>query len=262
MKFMTANERAATAERSVGEKPRGAVAEMKLSSGKARRVPEQTGHRVALSGSVLEALAEHHVAAAFAVDRTCFGEPPQSRCKCQRGREHIRVQFRIAAGQPAAIGVFRRRLVGERRERQNFGTGVAPGIDDVRIDETEGAIAGERDALAWRWQRGGARAGPRLQVRGACRDGVEIEVAFRHAGKALNQRGEIRMLAGLNEAEMPLGQRQRGLARDRSHYRNTQRGDRAGHQRPMPFACDAVEDHARDPHPRIVRGKSPDQSGG
>ena len=128
MKLVAANERAAPAKRSVGEKPRDAIAEMKLSSGKARCVPEQTGHRVALPGSVLEALAEHHVAAAFAMDLTCFANRAL-RAGSLRGREYVRVQFRIAAGQPAAIGVFRRRLVGERRECHDLGAGAPPAIE-------------------------------------------------------------------------------------------------------------------------------------
>ena len=79
---------------------------------------EQSGHGVALAGGILEALAEHHVAAALAMHRAGLGEAPQPRRKSPRGRERIGVQLRIAAGQPAAIGTLGRRLVGERRERQ------------------------------------------------------------------------------------------------------------------------------------------------
>ena len=105
MEFVAANERAAPAERSVGEKPHDAVAEMQLAFGEARRMPEQTGHGVALAGRVFQAFAQNHVAAAFAVDRPRFGKPPQVPMEMSRRGEHIGVQFRIAAGQPAAIGV-------------------------------------------------------------------------------------------------------------------------------------------------------------
>ena len=41
-----------------------------------------------------------------------------------RGGEACGMQFRIAAGQPAAIGIVRRRFVGERREGQDLGAGA------------------------------------------------------------------------------------------------------------------------------------------
>ena len=56
--------------------------------------------------------------------------------------------------------LVRRRLVGERREAHDLGPGPPPAVEDVRIDEREGGVGGERDALAGRRQRRGAGARP------------------------------------------------------------------------------------------------------
>ena len=70
------------------------------------------------------------------------------------------------------------------------------------------------------------------------------------------------MLASLDEAEVTLRQRQRHLARQRAEDGNIERGDSVGDERAVPFAADAVEDHARDVHRRIVRGKASHQGCG
>ena len=64
------------------------------------------------------------------------------------------------------------------------------------------------------------------------------------------------MLAGLHQAEMPLRQRQRRVAHDRADHRQAERLDRVAGQPPVPFAADAVEHDAGDPHRRIVGGKA------
>ena len=77
----------------------------------------------------------------------------------------------------------------------------------MRIDETEGLIAGERDALAGRWQRRGSANGRgELEKAGMADDGVEIDVALGGVGETLDQRGKVWMLRSLDEAKMPLGQ--------------------------------------------------------
>ena len=77
-------------------------------------------------------------------------------------------------------------------------------------------------------------------------------MTFGHRGKAVDQRGKIGMFAGLDEAEMALRQRQRGLARHRAENRNAERGDRVGNQRAVLFAGDAIENHAGDLNRGIV----------
>ena len=165
MEFVAADDGAAAAENSVGEKPRSAIAEMQLALGEARR-----------SGRAIRSWR--------GADRPCprcFRPKPCSRRtrhapdasrrnaatprKISRSGERLGVQFRIAARQPAAVGVFRRRLVGERREWQNLGAGITPSVDRMWIDEAEGAVAGERDALAGRRQvRAGAAPSPRTAI--------------------------------------------------------------------------------------------------
>src|SRR5208283_1889502 len=152
MEFMAAYDRSAAAENTIRQKPRGAVAEMQLAAGEARCMAEQSGHGVALPRRILKALAEHHVAAALAVHGARLGKAPQPFGKSPRDGELIGMQLRISAGQPAAIGTLGRRLVGERRKCKNLGAGATPRLDEVRINEAEGLIARQRNALAGRRQ--------------------------------------------------------------------------------------------------------------
>ena len=167
------------------------------------------------------------------------------------------MQFRIAARQPAAVGAVRRRFVGERRERQDFGAGIAPRREDMRIDEAERLIVRQRNPLPGRRDGGVICRGIDRQRRGACHDAVEIEMTFGHRGKPLDQRRQIGMFAGLHETEMAFGQRQRRLARHGAEDWNAERGDSVGDDSAMAFAGDAIEDHAGDAHGRIVGGKTP-----
>ena len=169
-------------------------------------------------------LAQHHVAAAFAMDRPGLRKTRQPGAKPGRRRERAGMELRIAAGQPAGIAVARRRLVGKRREGDDLGAGAPPAVENVRIDEAEGLIERERDALAGRRQRW-----HRPARCSACRSGqqrrrrhhaVEIDMALRQCGQPIEPAGEVAVLAGLHQAEMPLGQRERRVARDRAENRN------------------------------------------
>ena len=90
MEFMTAHERALRPERAVCQKPRCAIAEMQFTFGEAARVTEEPGHRVRAAIAVLHALAQNHVAAAFAVNRPCLRKAAHAfckvRCRCERTR--------------------------------------------------------------------------------------------------------------------------------------------------------------------------------
>ena len=85
---------------------------------------------------------------------------------------------------------------------------------------------------------------------------VEIEMALGHCREPLDQRRQIGMLAGLDETEMALGQRQRRLARHGAEDWHAERRDGVGDDGAMAFAGDAIQDHAGDAHRRIVRGKT------
>ena len=122
------------------------------------------------------------------------------------------------------------------------------------IDEAESAVARERDALARRGQgHVRDRSGDDVQRRGDPHDRVEIKMLFGGCGEAIEQRHQIGMLARLHQAEMALRQSERGLARQRADNRHAECGDRVRDQGAMPFAADAVQDHAGDAHARIVR---------
>ena len=110
-------------------------------------------------------------------------------------------------------------------------------------------------ASAMRWPGGGGGGNARAAVanvnwRRAGDHRVEIEMALRQVGEAIETRGKIGVLAGLHQAEMALGQCQRLVARQRADDRHVQRGDGVGHQHPVPFAADAVEHDAERCGPR------------
>ena len=83
-----------------------------------------------------------------------------------RGGKGAGMQFRIAAGKPAAVAAFRRRLVGEWRERHDFRAGMPPAVEDVRIDEGEGRVA-RPSAMRWPGGRSGGIANARAGVEAA-----------------------------------------------------------------------------------------------
>ncbi|OIQ64495.1 hypothetical protein GALL_539540 [mine drainage metagenome] len=79
--------------------------------------------------------------------------------KAMIGRKPASLQFRIAAGQPADVGVRIRSLIGQRRERHDLSAGGTPAFEHMRIDEGKGGIARQRNALAGRRHgRAGGRA--------------------------------------------------------------------------------------------------------
>jgi|SRR6516162_3814490 len=69
MKFVPAKASAGRPERPAGEKGRAAIAEMEASVGKARHQRQQPSHALSAPLGVDQIFAEHHVAAAFAIDR-------------------------------------------------------------------------------------------------------------------------------------------------------------------------------------------------
>src|SRR5215831_7682136 len=116
---------------------------------------------------IFKALAEDHVAAAFAMHVSRSGKSRKAPAEASRGGERAGMKLGITARQPAAIAVVRRRLVGQRRESDNFGASAPPSVNKVRIDKAERCIGSECDALAGRQQ---GRAGCLLQgANGRCR---------------------------------------------------------------------------------------------
>jgi len=105
----------------------------------------------------VEVFAERHVAAALAVHRPRLGKARKPRAKLVRGRQLARMQFGIAAGQPATVAVLGWRLIGERGKGKYLRASRAPAGKQVRIDEGEGCVRRERDALAGRGEGGSVR---------------------------------------------------------------------------------------------------------
>ena len=87
-------------------------------------------------------------------------------------------------------------------------------------------------------------------------DPVEIEIALRHVGEAVEPRGEVGVLGGLHQAEMAFRRREAGIALHGAEHRHSRRRHRIGDERLMARAADPVEHDARDPHRRIV-GRKP-----
>ena len=92
-------------------------------------------------------------------------------------------------------------------------------------------------------------------------DVVEVEVLFRQVGEPIEATRQVVMLAGLDKAEVPLGQADGVVARQRAHDRYAELRDRIGHQPAMALAPDAVEHDAADADCRIVRTEPPHHRG-
>ena len=126
----------------------------------------------------------------------------------------------------------------------------------MRIDEAEGVVLRQRDAPARRRHRRIEPRGRAVRRHGELLDRIDIEMMLGHVGEMFEPRGEVRVLAGLHQAEMALGQRQRSIARDRAEHGNVEGGDRLRHQPHMPLAADAVQHHPADPHVTLVGGEA------
>ena len=116
----------------------------------------------------------------------------------------------------------------------------------MRIDKGKRRVRRQRDALAWGRQRANSTRRGRCDGSSTGDDGFEIEVSFGHVREAIEPRSQVTMLARLDQAEVPLGQNDMVLARQRAEDANAQLGDRIGHQGAMTVAAHAVEHDARD----------------
>ena len=89
VEFVAAHDVAGRADRIVRQQARLAIAEMQPALGKARGMAEQARHRVAHALRVLDALAEHHVAAALAVNRMALRKSSQGRRESARAAASV-----------------------------------------------------------------------------------------------------------------------------------------------------------------------------
>src|SRR5712671_5462720 len=147
MKFMAANDRPRRPDRAFYAKACLTVSEMQLAISEARAMSQETGHPVARAARVLYSLAQHHVAAALAMDRPRLREAREPRLKFLRSSELTTMELRIAARQPADVAALGRRLIGERRKRHDFRARFAPRREQMGIDEGERRVGRERNAM-------------------------------------------------------------------------------------------------------------------
>src|SRR6516225_6019413 len=80
-------------------------------------------------------LPQHHVTSALTVHRPALSEVLKPSFEASGVRQRARVQFRIAAGEPACVAIFRRWLISEWREGDNLSAGAPPTAQHMGIDE-------------------------------------------------------------------------------------------------------------------------------
>src|SRR5262249_55086028 len=205
MKFVTVQCGVCGSDRSVAQQARLAVAQVQLAFCEARRMAEESSHGMTTAIGVLKPFAEHHVATTLPVDRTRARKLGQSGPETLRSRQRARVQLWVTSGEPAAVATCGWRLVCERRKRDDLRAGSAPSIKDMGIDEGKRSIRGKRDALAGRRQWHGL-SGPRKRQRSrAGAHAIDIEMAFRRCGQAIQIDRKLAMFDRLHQAEMTLG---------------------------------------------------------
>ena len=115
----------------------------------------------------------------------------------------------------------------------------------MRIEERERGVAGERDPLSGRMERGFAcmdETRSRAPERPSTRS--RIDMGLDEIGERLELGLQRLRLARLHETEMPLGQRDPVVARQRADDGNADRLDRLRDQPAMTVAADAVDDDA------------------
>ena len=142
------------------------------------------------------------------------------------------------------------------------GTISAPAARQVgatmRIEEGEGGVLGERDALAGRRQGAVEIGRARRERRGQRQDARRGRASASTMSASRSRCAiEVGMLAGLHQAEMALRQRQRGIAQDGADDRQAERLDGLAGKLAVPLAAEPVEHDAGDAHRRVVGRQSP-----
>ena len=242
MEFVSAQDRSRLSQRAIRGNARLPIAERHASLFEACLDVEQSGHPMRRPLGVDETRAKRHVTPAFAMDVTRLREAPEPLAKSFRRRHPARVQLGIAAGKPAYVAIVRGRLVGERREANDLGPGRPPAPHDMGVDEREGRVAGERDALT-RGLQGDRSPLPRAKTKLARqrKDPIAINMRFDRVGNRLEPRLQLLRLARLNQAQMALRQRNSFASRQCPDDRNPNRLDCPRREPAMALAADAIE---------------------
>eukprot|EP01136_Pigoraptor_vietnamica_P009960 Opistho-1_new@47020 len=264
VEFVATEPRSGSAERAVGQQIRPAVAEMQLALGKAGDDRQQPGHGVAFAGRIDQPLAQHHVAAAFAIDRrAALSRLAQPAEEGRIGRQTPGMQFGIAAGQEDGVGSPGRRLVEQRREERQFRACLAPTLERGGIGETKGYIQRHGDALAEWWNGRTGVLVRREPGRPHQRDqSIEIQMRRQPFGQLRGIGTDIGMLLRLHQAEMPAGQSEVFKGRQVAQRRHASAHGSPGQHVAMPLAADLVEDHAGNIDLTVMPLQPLEQGGG
>ena len=186
--------------------------------------------------------------------RARLGETTQAFAKSRRRRKPPGVQFRIAARKPADVAVRRRRLVGERREWNDLGPGRPPALHEMRIDEREGRVARERDALSRRpnGEPAPARATARSRSPASARTRPQSTWVSMKSAIASSRASSASVSPACTRPRWRSGSAIVLVARQRADDRHAHRFDRLDDEPAMALAADAIDDDARDLEPLVI----------
>ena len=245
-----------------------AIAEMQPALGEAGRERQQARHPVGRGPSAsVSALAQHHVAAALAVDRLA---PGRGAGAARRGTASPRRAGRRAVRDSRPAG-RRRRPPGRapRRRAARRTTISAPAArqpvehrgvgEDERVVARDARPAARAAAMAAVRRR---RLSGRLHGRASADQPLDVETRRHRVGGARDEASAaIGRSHRRNQAEMAFGQTQRRgprhARRDRAD-RGRWRASAASSNGAVAPPRDPVEDHAGERHRRVVPGKAGD----
>ena len=205
---------------------------------------------------VFQRFSQHHIASAFTMHRLRLRKLGKRRLEARCGSQLSGEKLWITAGQPADIAGRVRSFIGKRREGKDFGAGLPPLALQMRVEEGEGGVFGQGNALSG---RGNSRFDrPFGQIDGRCqsKQRIEIDGASHRIGQSFDMGVDFRVFARLHQTEMPFGQGQRWIAHDAAGHRKANLFDRVGAKRAMAFAPRTVQNDGGHLHRRIVMGKA------
>ena len=163
---------------------------------------------------VAQRLAEHHVAAALAIDRSAGScGLLQPRTEAPGRGEPCGMQLGVAARQVDGVGSRVGHLVGEWREQRQLGALATPALQHRRVREEERVIARDGDPLTERRQRGDGCSAGKHGGTGERDQPIYTETRPYQRRRPRDHRFRCRVLAGRNQAEMALGQHQLSVRR-------------------------------------------------
>ena len=185
------------------------------------------------------------------------GKAVHGRAEPGAGSQSGRVQLRVSARQPAAVGAVIWPLIRQRREGQDRGPRPPPRLQHMRIDEAEGRIAGQRDPPAGGRQRSGRRRLGQGAMGGGRDDRLQVAMRRDEIARMVQDGLQARRLLGLDQAQMALGQGDVALPRQAAQHADARLIHPLADQPVMARRGHAVQHHPRKGQIRAQRGKAP-----